>query len=482
MSVSLYFSRSTIFCVFSAIPVCFSGAASAVPFEVLATSGQVVSGTTDSILNLEQPTINDNGDVIFKGTAGGPAILSVSGGTLSTIVESGDVAPGTGGATFSDFFNTHDLNNAGDVAFFGQFDGSGVTSSNREGVFKTSGGSLQLVAREGSAAPDTGGADFLQISPRLSFSDNGDTVFRAFLTGTGVLPGNDRAIFKEVNGALQVVAREGDSIPGTSSLKYGAIVDAAPSINSNGDTAFAFSLSGAGVFGGNDRALFRENNGVVEMVAREGDSVPGTSVLTLSSFSDTRMTDDGDLVFNGTVAGTGVTSSNNTALFTMQDGTLSMVARNGDPVPGIAGAFFNSAKFGASINSNGVLAFVAGLGGVPLDEDHGLFVFDPATGSLRLVLREGDLFELFPGDFRRIDLISMLQFALNDQNEVVMNLEFAEIDPFSPQGKNNLGEAIVKATVVSVPAALPLLLSVLVLFGGLVGMRRTTAVRKLVDG
>ena len=94
------------------------------------------------------------------------------------LVREGDEAPGTGGATFSDLKRSPALNNAGETAFRADLTGPGVTGANDSGIFTSAG----LVAREGDVAPGTGGATFSFFrAPALN--DAGETAFLADLTG-----------------------------------------------------------------------------------------------------------------------------------------------------------------------------------------------------------------------------------------------------------------------------------------------------------
>jgi hypothetical protein len=52
-------------------------------------------------------------------------------------------------------FSTPVLNHVGQVAFFANLTGTGVTGSNNEGVWRGGPGSLSLVARRGDQAPGT---------------------------------------------------------------------------------------------------------------------------------------------------------------------------------------------------------------------------------------------------------------------------------------------------------------------------------------
>ena len=84
-------------------------------------------------------------------------IWSEGSGSLALVARSGSQAPGTpSGVNFSDFLcRSPVLNNAGQTAFYATLTGSGVDSTNDQGIWSEGSGSLALVARSGSQAPGT---------------------------------------------------------------------------------------------------------------------------------------------------------------------------------------------------------------------------------------------------------------------------------------------------------------------------------------
>ena len=57
------------------------------------------------------------------------------------------------GVFFSQLSNTRLLNDAGQTAFYSRLAGSGVDTSNDDGIWSERSGSLALVARSGNQAP-----------------------------------------------------------------------------------------------------------------------------------------------------------------------------------------------------------------------------------------------------------------------------------------------------------------------------------------
>src|SRR5262245_39015460 len=98
---------------------------------------------------------------------------------LRTVALTGQPAPGTaGGATFETFgalVHTQELwdyggavlNDAGQIAFRANVTGSGVDSTNNQGVWSEGSGSLSLVARTGSQAPGAASGVNFKTDPVL---------------------------------------------------------------------------------------------------------------------------------------------------------------------------------------------------------------------------------------------------------------------------------------------------------------------------
>jgi hypothetical protein len=91
------------------------------------------------------------------------------------------------------------------------------------------------------------------------------------------------------------------------------------------------------------------------------------------------------------MTGDGIDPTNNTGIWVARSGSLSLLARAGNPAPGISGAVFTSFSRRVAINAAGdiaVLGYIAG-GGITATNNSGIWVY-PATGSARLIAREGD--------------------------------------------------------------------------------------------
>src|SRR5688572_7428698 len=135
-----------------------------------------------------------------------------------------------------------------------------------------------------------------------------------------------------------------------------------PVMNASGQVAFSAVLSSA------DSGVFRFSPGGVTTVARSGSPGPITGLgadVVFGSFTSEfiSLNDAGTVAFGNEFSGTGITTSNDTGIFTATGGTVGIIAREGaEPGPNLgAGVLF--ADMGAAgavlLNDGGVAAFVA---------------------------------------------------------------------------------------------------------------------------
>jgi kumamolisin len=177
------------------------------------------------------PAINANDDVAFAGTLttgtafGGVTTSDNSGiwaddntGTLLLIARTAAAAPGTSGTflTLSDpVYNDNEA-----VAFSGalKIATGQATSLTAAGVWSNSGGSLALVARQGSQAPGClAGATFAAFTS-VALPDQGGVILLATLNlnaAAGVTAANQTGIWAvDTSGNLQLIVRTGDFLNG----------------------------------------------------------------------------------------------------------------------------------------------------------------------------------------------------------------------------------------------------------------------------
>jgi len=183
------------------------------------------------------------GLVAAGGTVAG-SVRDADAITFRTVARTGQAAPGAGGNFTNVIGSAPSINAAGQTAFFGvSQSGLGIWS---EG----GGGGLAPIALQGSAAPGTAaGVLFFAPGPPI-INAVGQTAFLNTLSGTGVFTNNDQSIWSQGGGSLALVAREGSPAPGTSlnfangfsSNQFGPLV-----FGGGGHSAFRGSLGTTGV-------------------------------------------------------------------------------------------------------------------------------------------------------------------------------------------------------------------------------------------
>lgn len=261
------------------------------------------------------------------------------------------------------------------------------------------GATLHRIALTGDAAPGAPGLAFDRFSAPPGVGRNevpemgrdGELVFHAFLgdgsTGT-VEPG--RAVFRATPGASALVARSGDTAPGTSAafLGFPGITDGHPRIAS-GTVAFGSLLSDATI------GVFRQaRGGALEKVALQGERLPGMPAdgrLFQMAFA----IGGSGVLLNANWNDSGLPSLVKEGLWRIGTGAADVVAIGGMPAPGTDEVFgIGESVFGPvhrwSASPGGRLAFTGYLDGrhVDGDDDEGIW-FEDQSG-LRLLIREGD--------------------------------------------------------------------------------------------
>jgi len=136
-----------------------------------------------------------------------------SDSTTETIALTNDPAPDTIFSFYS--FSTSVLNNGSDLAFYalGYIPNTFIY---RDGIwFHDHLGSTSLLAVRFGNVPGHLGLQFDDVRDYFFLNENGQVLFASSLTGSGVDTSNDFAIFfREFDGTISMLAREGDPAPG----------------------------------------------------------------------------------------------------------------------------------------------------------------------------------------------------------------------------------------------------------------------------
>ena len=274
----------------------------------------------------------------------------------NSIVRPGDPAPG-GGV----FTSVGDVSSSqsGQVAF------AAGLSTGGGGVFLSSGGTIHKIVRPGDPTPG-GGAFLSASSPTVNTS--GQVAFVGSLSSP---PPSGIFLFSK-EGIIKVV-RQGDPAPGG-----GTFVNVNfPTLNARGQVAFL------AIVGGGRSGYFLFSDGVISPIARAEDPVPGGGTITFPFLPPLSLNAAGQAAFMADLStGDPELEIDDVGVFLVSSGTISRIARRGDPAPG--GETFNGA-FSPSVDDKGQVAF---QGSVLPPGRSGIFLF--SEGAITAVVRSGD--------------------------------------------------------------------------------------------
>jgi hypothetical protein len=311
---------------------------------------------------------------------------------LRIVALTGQPAPGTLGFTIASL-GIPALNAAGNTAFQGT--NNAISTINNYVWSEGNGAGVEHIAHEGGIAPGGPfGMTFGDMSTRgePNLSDGGQISFVSPLSGTGVTTANDLGVFRgSTSASLQLVAREGSPAPGLPSGVNFSIF-ASPKINSTGRLVFTTSLIGSGITTANDSSLWTDSTGSLALVAQEGSPATGISAgVNFAAFSSPAINDNGRIAFFGNLTGTGVTTANDEGLWRSTTGTnLELVVREGDQAPGIPTGNNFSLLGSPVFNNAGHVAFAGRVVGPDITSENQYGIWSTRSGQLSLDYRSGE--------------------------------------------------------------------------------------------
>lgn len=409
-----------------------------IPNAILTTSANGVPFTSS-------PRISGNGVVMFGAsvwdfvgstitTANDTVLYVGTPGSFQVLAREGDVAPGAGGATYSQSFSGMSqqptcINGAGVALFQSTLAGATavppVVTANNAAWFSGTAGAVQMILRKGDLL-----ANNEQISALGSLSQMNSVgqfvTDVTLLLGSGNVPvtnSDDRALLVYTPGiGIQELAREGGAtpIPGTfygSASNFTSIYGTgSSSFNINGELLNNVLLSGAVTTGVDDRALIIQSLTGGSVVFRRGDLAPGVqganpgAVLDVANDASCALNDNGQVAFQATMTGGGVTAANDSGIWIGTPNNLTLVVREGDVAPGTGGLTFGQTT-GVTLlmNAAGQLYFSNSLSG----GSGSSWMWDPVVGVQPVFLPGGQI-EVQPGIFRTPYTAGTIQFSNGD--------------------------------------------------------------------
>jgi hypothetical protein len=398
------------------------------------------------------PQSRTNGVLLIGGQSSYPASPTTPGGFIATgpfggvakVALNGDTMPGgnvldsSPGSTTPNSLN---VNSNGQVCILGQ---TGPQATPILAFYVGGPGTLQLVCKEGPHYPSLPSGGYFDTDHTSAGGGMGMLLHngQGNLVGSGIMHADNINItalnnellftwrFGSGEGALNIIAREGDPAPGCGGATYlaqsangtGAAFNFQMwkgNFNDQGHVLFGDGLQGAGVTSGvNDFAVWYYDGAGVHLFRRLGDpttAVPGATLSYVNSGHPEY--DAGMMRLNNsdtvvrvarlTAGVAGVTAANDSVLLrtTLGSSTDMLLAREGSPVtdpasgrvviPGalwgdvfeVNGSYFQQNNAGqvlfiASLTDDGSGTTFAGY------NDHALMAWDPVQGMM-LVYRTG---------------------------------------------------------------------------------------------
>lgn len=330
---------------------------------------------------------------LFRGDAIGPLVQVFRGGQ--------PLPDGSG-----HFFSIDPLpayNNAGQVGFH-----AALTDPVARGVFRTDGVTVTPIMRHGQPSPDGRGTFWgfdATLSPELSAA--GHVAFKGAVTPSG-RPGNtyDSIIVRGDGRTLTKIARVGDRVPGDVPYFYqlGPL-----SMNAAGHVAFHSIVHDRNsTSDDNDERIYRSDGAALTLLARSLTASPDGKGRLLQ-LSGPKLNNAGQALFSASIGYNPDPEAGGRAIFRADDTGLTLIAREGQSLPGGAGRL--QVFEGIAFNNAGQAAFRTRDEGTSFDYDGaGIYLGDGS--QLVPVVQQGDP---APGGgrFQKVELP-----ALNDAGQV----------------------------------------------------------------
>jgi hypothetical protein len=300
------------------------------------------------------PNIDDAGNVTFGAmvkdspTTSINAVIRAGASSDGVIVTEGDPAP-VAGASF-------DVG-VGDLAFHAHSPTSSLIfrstltgGANPSGIFA---GTSTAVALAGTTSPAGGTYDSFHYP---GGNAAGTVAFPAFLTGAAATSG----LFVDSGAGPVPIVLQGDLDPEGETIASALL----PQVNTAGDVMFAAEWEPLVDEKG---AVYVHDASGLRTVLRTDDPVPGTGGATIVSMVGLpHFSNGGRVSFSATLTGGDFDAG---VFIIHRDGSVDLVAKSGDPVPGVPGATFTG--FGhAAGNDKRQVAFA----GITSDADTGVFL------------------------------------------------------------------------------------------------------------
>ncbi|MGE5610822.1 MAG: choice-of-anchor tandem repeat NxxGxxAF-containing protein [Bacillota bacterium] len=392
--------------------------------------------------------LNAQGEVAVTGIVTGAVPSGQSGynygiwagkpGAAQMIVHENMPVPGAQ-LTFTDARGLSAIRDSGAVGF------GATLSDGSSGAWVAAGGSLQPLLRSGDVAPGFDASVSVASAGGPAAVAGERWVISGTIKGPGITQENDRVLWRGTAGSLQPILREGDVAPGTNARFHnGGLTH----VSAKGHVLAGYELSGGDTTSQNNWGMWLVSDSGTRLVVRRGDPALGMPAgVRMDDFDGGLSSDAGGvdhLILMGNVAGTGITEDNKMAVWAGEAGALRLVARAGDHAPGTPeGIVFGRHQWSSTsqympafevsghVNALGQVAFMGHLSGLGIDNTNyeGIWATMP-DGTLELVARQGELFDVGGGDLREIlslgEFVKSGGLSFNDRGELAFVAGFAD--------------------------------------------------------
>lgn len=279
--------------------------------------------------------------------------------------------------------NPFTLSIIGRTAAIGNLVGPGITNANRQAVWN---GLSMATGKLIVRAGDAWGAAKLSGFTSVLLNNSSRSLISAKLTGT-----NAKVLLEDQGASVVELVREGATINGGKQLaRLFEVVqpDTYATSTDRASAAGSYKIGVTGVTSANDTAIFTTSTiATLGETAREGNASPIPSVAYGQILP--RLSRTGSHIAFASML-TGVPAAANMAVFrNTVGGSTKLIARKGDIAPGAMGGKF-STFLGELAAFTGNVSFRATLTGVPASGNEGIWTTDSTGSNLQLVARKGN--------------------------------------------------------------------------------------------
>ncbi|HZW08950.1 MAG TPA: choice-of-anchor tandem repeat NxxGxxAF-containing protein [Phycisphaerales bacterium] len=299
-----------------------------------------------------------------------------------------------------------EMNGAGEVSLYSDLHDPQGQVWLQSSIWRWSGGELSVVVKEDDPAPRFNQAWFDGVAPFPDLADDGRLGFHATLYGP-FIGSNPNTLWVGPAPDQSVVIWQGTPVSGLEGVHFGGLLrqlrfGPAPSF------AFSTDLTGQGVDSTNDIAAFVHDGLDARLLVREGADLsadlPGVAPYDWRDGTPHIHFDgSGAAYFSVRLAGPNVHPEDDMALVRGAPGDLTVIARRGDPAPGMGDGVNYGIIGEPDVNASGTIAFKSDLNLEGFTYKAGEVLWLGAPGGFQPIMRDQ---ESLPGGYTAYGLSS----------------------------------------------------------------------------